>query len=112
MMPFMKWRLLATLPTRLEYTLKSSVCLNLASFLLDMNGLLLISILFCLFFDVPPKFFFITKRYDGNNPEHVALKEGIEVGNGLPELPKPQVVIDALKEAGFEIIETYHKNRV
>jgi len=50
----------------------------------------------------------ITHRFDPNNAEHVRIKKGIEVGNGLPELENPDVILDALKEAGFEIVE--HKD--
>lgn len=47
----------------------------------------------------------ITPKYDENNPEHVRLKKAIEVGNGLPDLEKPDVIMAALKEAGFEVLE-------
>jgi len=47
----------------------------------------------------------ITHRYDDSNPEHHRIKKGIEVGNGLPELETPTVILAALEEAGFEIIE-------
>jgi len=46
----------------------------------------------------------VTRRYDGSNPEHLALKKGIEIGNGLPDLETPDVIIAALKEAGFELL--------
>lgn len=49
----------------------------------------------------------VTDKYDANDPEHVAIKKGIEIGNGLPDLEKPGVIVDALKKAGFEIIEAY-----
>lgn len=32
-------------------------------------------------------------------------RAGIEIGNGLPELEKPSQIADALKQAGFEIID-------
>jgi len=47
----------------------------------------------------------VTHRYTASNPEHLRLKKGIESGNGLPDLETPDVILDALKEAGFEIIE-------
>jgi sterol 24-C-methyltransferase len=47
----------------------------------------------------------VTDRYDANNPEHVKLKKGIELGNGVADLLTPSDVLDAMKEAGFEIIE-------
>ena len=34
------------------------------------------------------------------------LWPGIEVGNGLPDLEKPSLLTDALKEAGFEIVDS------
>jgi len=49
----------------------------------------------------------ITDKYDASNPEHKKIKEGIEVGNGLPDLEKPSVIVDALKAAGFEVLEAY-----
>jgi len=36
----------------------------------------------------------------------VRVKKAIELGNGLPDLVKPSEVLAALKEAGFEILET------
>jgi len=47
----------------------------------------------------------ITDHCDLNNPEHVRIKKGIELGNGLPDLQRPGEVLDAMKKAGFEIIE-------
>jgi len=49
----------------------------------------------------------VTETYNPNNPEHVSLKKGIEVGNGLPDLETPDVIVDALKKAGFEVLEAY-----
>lgn len=48
----------------------------------------------------------LTDRYDERSPDHRRLKSGIEIGNGLPDLATCQDVIDALKAAGFEIVET------
>jgi len=47
----------------------------------------------------------VTDKYDENDPEHVRLKKSIEVGNGVANLIKPSEVMDAMKRAGFEIIE-------
>jgi len=47
----------------------------------------------------------VTDKYDPNNPEHVRLKKGIKLGNGLPDLQRPGDVIDAMKQAGFQIVE-------
>jgi len=49
--------------------------------------------------------------YDAADPEHVRIKEGIEVGNGLPTLATPQQVVTALEGAGFRVIEHYDANR-
>jgi len=48
----------------------------------------------------------ITNKYDANKPDHVRVKTGIEVGNGLPELELPSHIISCLKEAGFEVLES------
>jgi sterol 24-C-methyltransferase len=48
----------------------------------------------------------LTPRYDGTNPEHRAIKRGIEEGDALPELPPFEVVTGALLEAGFELVES------
>jgi len=50
----------------------------------------------------------ITDKYDENDPEHVRLKKSVELGNGVANLIKPDEVIDAMKRAGFEIVE--HKD--
>jgi len=49
----------------------------------------------------------VTEKYDSANPQHLKLKNGIEVGNGLPDLETPDVIVDALKKAGFEVLEAY-----
>jgi sterol 24-C-methyltransferase len=49
----------------------------------------------------------VTPLYDGRNADHRRLKEGIELGNGLPELATCPEVVDALKAAGFEILDTH-----
>ena len=49
-------------------------------------------------------------NYDSENTEHIRIKEGIEVGNGLPTLETPQSLQAALKAAGFEIVEHFDAN--
>lgn len=49
-------------------------------------------------------------NYNAENPLHTKLKEGIEVGNGLPTLETPEMLISALKGAGFEIVEHFDVN--
>lgn len=44
-------------------------------------------------------------KYDPKNKDHVRIKEGIEVGNGLPTLQHFQHIIDCLEKSGFEVIE-------
>lgn len=51
------------------------------------------------------------KGYDPKDAECVAIKEGIEVGNGLPTLATPELVKEALVNAGFEVIEAYDANQ-
>ena len=53
----------------------------------------------------------MTKKYNPANKDHVRMKEGIEVGNGLPTLVGPEVIIDCMQKAGFEILDSYDANR-
>jgi len=50
------------------------------------------------------------RGFNPNDPDHVRIKEGIEVGNGLPTLATPEVVAKALEDSGFEILEQYDAN--
>lgn len=52
----------------------------------------------------------VTNKYDPNNKDHVRIKEGIEVGNGLPTLASPEHVIECLEKAGFEVLDHYDAN--
>ena len=60
----------------------------------------------------------VTDKYDPSNRQHVAIREGIEVGNGLPVIPPASEVVAALEKAGFEVVEhfdmhtTMHANRM
>ena len=47
----------------------------------------------------------MTDRYDATNPAHQALKTDMEVGGGLQDIARPHEVDDALREAGFELLE-------
>lgn len=49
----------------------------------------------------------ITDKCDLNNAAHVRCKKAIEVGNGLPDLEKPSVVLQSLRDAGFEVLDSY-----
>ena len=47
----------------------------------------------------------MTPLYDGDNPEHRAIKQRIEYGNALPQIASFTDVTDGLQAAGFELIE-------
>jgi len=47
----------------------------------------------------------LTDEYDEKNPEHRAIRQDILLGNGLPTARTTHEVLDALKRAGFEILE-------
>lgn len=49
----------------------------------------------------------VTDKYDKENAEHRRVKHTIEYGNGLPELATAEEVVEALKSAGFEVIEYF-----
>jgi len=49
--------------------------------------------------------------YDAKNPNHVRVKEGIEVGNGLPTLATSAEVIKSLEDSGFEVLDSFDANR-
>lgn len=49
--------------------------------------------------------------YDKNNADHVRIKEGIEVGNGLPTLATSAQVLKALEDSGFEILDHFDANQ-
>lgn len=47
----------------------------------------------------------LTPKYDKHNPEHQAIKKGIEEGDALPDIWYEGDVVEALKKAGFEVLE-------
>jgi len=51
----------------------------------------------------------VTDSYNPQNPTHQALKLGIERGNGLPDLEPSSKIVEALKAAGFEVIEHFDR---
>jgi len=53
----------------------------------------------------------MTDRFDSSNKIQVSTKEGIEVGNGLPTLVHYSVILKNLKDAGFEVIDSFDANR-
>jgi sterol 24-C-methyltransferase len=51
----------------------------------------------------------MTPLYDGGDPVHRELKQGIEYGNALPEIASFTEVAESLRAAGFEGIETHDR---
>eukprot|EP00871_Galdieria_phlegrea_P002184 jgi/Galph1/2967/GphlegSOOS_G1622.1 len=49
----------------------------------------------------------ITSKYDPNNEYHRQVKFAIERGNGLPDTATTEEVLEALKDAGFEVIDAF-----
>lgn len=50
------------------------------------------------------------ENYDPSNKDHVRIKEGIEVGNGLPTLPHYSHIVECLEKSGFEVLEARDAN--
>jgi sterol 24-C-methyltransferase len=48
----------------------------------------------------------MTDNYDPKNTTHQRIKKQIEEGDGLPDMVHYSVCVDALRESGFEILET------
>lgn len=48
----------------------------------------------------------VTDKYNETSTEMAKIKKGIEQGNGIPNLIKPGVLLEDLRQAGFEILET------
>ncbi|XVE76751.1 hypothetical protein DITRI_Ditri13aG0006200 [Diplodiscus trichospermus] len=46
----------------------------------------------------------MTDSFDPNNQEHQKIKAEIEIGNGLPDIRSTGQCLEALKQAGFEVI--------
>lgn len=51
------------------------------------------------------------RGFDKNNADHVRIKEGIEVGNGLPTLATAEEIVKSLEDSGFEVLDYYDANR-
>ena len=49
----------------------------------------------------------LTTRYNAGDPDHQAIKKGIETGNSLPDIASFDEVRGALRNAGFEAIESF-----
>ncbi|KAL7571397.1 hypothetical protein ACA910_007703 [Epithemia clementina (nom. ined.)] len=50
------------------------------------------------------------RGFDKNNKDHLRIKEGIEVGNGLPTLATAQDILSALEKSGFEVLDSFDAN--
>ena len=46
----------------------------------------------------------LTDKFDPNNTKHRAIKAEIELGCGLPDIRSTRQCIQAMKDAGFEVI--------
>ncbi|KAG2632417.1 cycloartenol-C-24-methyltransferase 1-like [Panicum virgatum] len=46
----------------------------------------------------------ITDHYDPNNATHKRIKDEIELGNGLPDIRSTHQCLQAVKDAGFEVV--------
>jgi sterol 24-C-methyltransferase len=51
------------------------------------------------------------RGFDSNNPDHLRIKEGIEVGNGLPTLATTEEIVSALEDSGFDVIDVFDANK-
>lgn len=51
----------------------------------------------------------MTPKYDPSNPEHRRIIFGIEKGNGLPKLENFETELEAIKAAGFKVLDAYDK---
>ncbi len=47
----------------------------------------------------------LTEHFDPQNEAHLRIKKEIETGNGLPDIAGTSEVCDALRAAGFELLE-------
>lgn len=47
----------------------------------------------------------LTHKFDDKNEIHLAVKKGIEEGNGLADMFRQDYVIECMKAAGFEVLE-------
>ena len=51
------------------------------------------------------------RGFDKNNKDHLRIKEGIEVGNGLPTLATAEDIIASLEKSGFEVLDSFDANQ-
>ncbi|MBW2720590.1 MAG: methyltransferase domain-containing protein [Deltaproteobacteria bacterium] len=50
----------------------------------------------------------MTDAFDPSNAEHQRIKKGIEEGDSLPDIATIPEMLDALRAAGFEVIESHN----
>ena len=50
----------------------------------------------------------MTDAFEPNNAEHQRIKKGIEEGDSLPDIATIPETLDALRAAGFEVIESHN----
>lgn len=48
----------------------------------------------------------MTDLFDAQDPEMLKLKADMEYSGALPEIPRPQVVEEVMRQAGFELLES------
>ena len=48
----------------------------------------------------------LTSRFDSNNPRHRKIKSDLEVGGALPDIAFSHQIDDALRQVGFELLES------
>ncbi|MGB5811092.1 MAG: methyltransferase domain-containing protein [Polyangiales bacterium] len=49
----------------------------------------------------------MTDGFDSNNAKHQEIKKGIETGDSLPDIATVPEVLEALRAAGFEVVESH-----
>lgn len=49
----------------------------------------------------------VTPKYDDKNETHRQIRHGVEIGDGLPTLETGDMVVQALKDAGFIVEDSY-----
>ena len=54
----------------------------------------------------------MTDRFDPNNPRHRLIKGDLEAGGALPDIPPAERIDDALRQAGFELLESADLNQL
>jgi sterol 24-C-methyltransferase len=51
----------------------------------------------------------LTEKYDNANPEHLAIKRGIEEGNGLPDISSIPETRLCFEKAGFKVLDAFDR---